>query len=202
MMTSPKDVEISIARLAQKARAAGIHLILATQRPDTTVITGTIKANFSSRISFRVSSRIDSSTILDDKGAEKLLGKGDMLARLIGLPRITRLHGAYVSEREVERVVTHVRSQGEPTYDETILQPRDEGDTFVADEEMDEVYDRALEVVARERVASISLVQRRLRIGYNRAARIIELMERQGIIAPSDGTSRPRKVLAPPPPDH
>ncbi len=199
MMQSGKDVEQCVARLAQKARAAGIHLILATQRPSTDVITGTIKSNFPTRISFRVSSGIDSRTILDQQGAEKLLGMGDMLCLAPGSPAPTRVHGCFVSDEEVIRIVDHVRAQGEPDYDMSIVAPGDdEGDESARSEEYDELYDMAVKVVAESRKASISFLQRKLGVGYNRAARIVEVMEKEGVVGPSDGTSRPREIFIDP----
>lgn len=196
MMVAGREIEESIARLAQMARAAGIHLILATQRPSVDVITGLIKANFPTRISFKVFSRIDSRTILDTMGAETLLGMGDMLFLPPGTGALQRVHGAFVSELEVKRVVDFLEKQGSPEYDKSILEapPSAEagGD---ADDEYDEKWDEALALVAETRQASISMLQRRLRVGYNRSARMIEKMEQEGIIGPSDGTSRPREVF-------
>jgi S-DNA-T family DNA segregation ATPase FtsK/SpoIIIE len=196
MMVAGKDIEESIARLAQMARAAGIHLILATQRPSVDVITGLIKANFPARISFQVSSKIDSRTILDCNGAESLLGMGDMLFLPPGTAKMIRSHGAFVSDAEVLRVVDFLKKQGKPVYEKSILEMK-ESDSRGAheDEEDDPQYDAALALVAEARQASISMVQRRLRIGYNRAARIIEKMEREGVVGPSDGTSKPREVF-------
>jgi S-DNA-T family DNA segregation ATPase FtsK/SpoIIIE len=189
-------VEEHIARLAQKARAAGIHLILATQRPSVDVITGLIKANLPSRISFQVSSKVDSRTILDCNGAEALLGMGDMLYLPPGTGRLQRVHGAFVSDAEVQRVVDFLKKQGKPVYEKSILEMKDTDDKGGAgdDEELDERWEDALRLVAETKQASISMVQRRLRIGYNRAARIVEMMEREGMIAPSDGTSKPREI--------
>lgn len=199
MMVASKDVETCVARLAQKARAAGIHLILATQRPSVDVITGLIKANFPTRIALRVAQRTDSRTILDSNGAENLLGKGDMLFLPPGSSQQQRVHGAFVSEDEIERMVNFLKEQGEPEYDESILLTEDDKkDTEEEDEPYDELYDKAIFIVTSERQASISMVQRKLRIGYNRAARMIERMERDGVVGPSDG-SKPRAVLAPPP---
>jgi S-DNA-T family DNA segregation ATPase FtsK/SpoIIIE len=196
MMVAQRNVEESLARLAQMARAAGIHLILATQRPSVDVITGLIKANFRTRISFQVSSKVDSRTILDDHGAEKLLGAGDMLYIPPGTSRLNRIHGAYVSDKEINRVVEFLKKQAKPVYDESITaeQPDEEG-RGKSDEAFDEKYDEAVELVTDLGQASISLVQRYMKIGYNRAARIIEQMEAQGIVGPSDGV-KPRKVLA------
>ncbi len=196
MMVAGREIEESIARLAQMARAAGIHLILATQRPSVDVITGLIKANFPARISFQVSSKTDSRTILDCNGAESLLGAGDMLFLPPGTAKLQRSHGAFVSDAEVQRVVDFLKKQGKPVYDKSILEVKIGDDKSInGDEELDERYDDAVALVAEAKQASISMVQRRLRIGYNRAARIIEKMEQEGIIGPSDGTSRPREVF-------
>jgi S-DNA-T family DNA segregation ATPase FtsK/SpoIIIE len=194
MMTSSRDVEESITRLAQMARAAGIHLIIATQRPSVDVLTGIIKANFPARISFQVSSRVDSRTILDAIGAEQLLGQGDMLFMPPGVGRITRIHGAYVSEEEIKRVTDFLKTQKKPEYDPTVMEQvaRDE-EQEGGDLERDEKYEEAINVVIQTGQASISMLQRKLRVGYNRAARMIELMEMEGIVGPSDGV-RPREV--------
>jgi len=195
MMVAGREVEEHIARLAQKARAAGIHLILATQRPSVDVITGLIKANLPSRISFQVSSKVDSRTILDCNGAESLLGMGDMLYLPPGSGRLKRIHGAFVSDAEVQRVVDFLKKQGKPVYEKSILEMKESDDKGAdADEELDERWEDALRLVAETRQASISMVQRRLRIGYNRAARIMEMMEREGMVAPGDGTSKPREI--------
>jgi len=195
MMTVGRDIEEAIARLAQMARAAGIHLVLATQRPSVDVITGLIKANFPTRISFKVFSRTDSRTILDSMGAETLLGMGDMLYLPPGTGALQRVHGAFVSELEVQRVVDFLKKQGQPEYDRKILEAPPSAESGGADEEYDEKWDEALALVAEKRQASISMIQRHLRIGYNRAARMIERMEQEGIVGPSDGTGRPRDVL-------
>ncbi len=198
MMVASREVEESISRLAQMARAAGIHLILATQRPSVDVITGLIKANFPARISFKVSSRIDSRTILDANGAESLLGAGDMLYHAPATSKLRRVHGAYVTEIETARLVDFIKHQQSPSYEMSVSQEdmdADESDAFGAGE-YDEKWDEAVALVARLRQASISLIQRHLRIGYNRAARIIEKMEEEGIVGPSDGTSR-REVRIP-----
>jgi S-DNA-T family DNA segregation ATPase FtsK/SpoIIIE len=195
MMVAGRDIEESIARLAQMARAAGIHLILATQRPSVDVITGLIKANFPARISFQVSSKIDSRTILDCNGAESLLGAGDMLFLPPGTAKLRRSHGAFVSDTEVQRVVEFLKKQGKPVYEKSILDMKPAGEGGGDDEELDERYDDAVALVAEARQASISMIQRRLRIGYNRAARIIEKMEQEGIVGPSDGSSKPREVF-------
>lgn len=196
MMVASKDVETSIARLAQMARAAGMHIILATQRPSVDVLTGLIKANFPTRISFKVSSKVDSRTILDGSGAEHLLGMGDMLFLPPGAAKLQRIHGAFISEQETERLVTYLKSQGSADYDESILENIEEEaeSTDETSEEYDEKYDEAVAVVTETGQASISMVQRRLRVGYNRAARMIEIMEKEGIVGPADG-SRPREVL-------
>ena len=196
MMVSGRDIEESIARLAQMARAAGIHLILATQRPSVDVITGLIKANFPTRISFKVFSRTDSRTILDQMGAETLLGNGDMLFLPPGTGAVQRVHGAFVSEIEVQRVVDFLKKQGQPDYDKSILETPPAADSSGnGDDDYDEKWDEALAIIADTKQASISMLQRRLRLGYNRAARMIEKMEAEGIVGPSDGTSRPREVF-------
>ena len=197
MMVASKDVETSIARLAQMARAAGMHIILATQRPSVDVLTGLIKANFPTRISFKVSSKVDSRTILDGSGAEHLLGMGDMLFLPPGAAKLQRIHGAFISEYETDRLVEFLKQQGTAVYDESVLQEvEEEAETVEStDEDHDEKYDEAVALVTSTGQASISMVQRRLRIGYNRAARMIEIMEKEGIVGPSDG-SRPREVLA------
>ncbi|MEC9071236.1 MAG: DNA translocase FtsK 4TM domain-containing protein [Myxococcota bacterium] len=203
MMVASKDVEISIARLAQMARASGIHLVLATQRPSVNVITGLIKANFPSRIAFRVASKVDSRTILDQNGADALLGMGDMLYLAPGSASPKRVHGCFVSEDEVHRIVEHLKTQGTPEYDLNILAGDSEDDDGVpggsrSGEDYDDLYDQCLRIVAETRNASISFLQRKLKIGYNRAARIVEKMEEEGIVGPSDGTSRPREVFIDP----
>jgi S-DNA-T family DNA segregation ATPase FtsK/SpoIIIE len=196
MCVAPRDVEASVQRLAQKARAAGIHVMLATQRPSTDVITGVIKNNFPSRISFRVASRHDSATILNAPGAENLLGMGDMLCLGVGAPTPTRIHGAFVSEEEVQRVVDFWKAQAKPTYDATILKKRDDDEGEGEESfEHDEMYDRAVQIVTETRKASISALQRRLRVGYNRAARMIEMMETEGIVGPASGPKGEREVL-------
>jgi S-DNA-T family DNA segregation ATPase FtsK/SpoIIIE len=197
MMTVGREIEESITRLAQKARAAGIHLILATQRPSVDVITGLIKANFPARISFQVTSRVDSRTILDAIGAERLLGEGDMLFLPPGTARVQRLHGAFVSDADVHRVVDFIKRQEEPRYEMELLEsPEEEGEEGEDGEDMsDEMYDMAVRLVTEHRQASISWLQRRLRVGYNRAARMIERMEREGVVSPASG-ARPREVIA------
>ncbi len=194
MMASSKDVEDAIARLAQMARAAGIHLIVATQRPSVDVLTGLIKANFPTRISFQVSSKVDSRTIIDTMGAENLLGEGDMLFMPPGVASVMRIHGAYVSEEELKEVTDFLRNQKKPDYDTTVLSEISGDEKSEEDEiELDEKYEEAMGVVFKTGQASISMLQRKLRVGYNRAARMIEAMEREGIVGPSDGI-RPREV--------
>ena len=198
MMVAPKDVETSVARLAQKARAAGLHLILATQRPSVDVITGLIKANFPSRIALQVASKIDSRTILDQSGAETLLGNGDMLFSDRGT-KLRRIHGAFLSDDEVHRVVDFLKKQAKPVYDMDILKPREEDAEEgggPADSFHDDLYDQAVAIVCDTRQASVSYIQRRLQIGYNRSARMVEQMERDGIVGPTNG-AKPRDVLAP-----
>lgn len=201
MFSVGKEIEELIIRLAQKARAAGIHLIMATQRPSVDVVTGLIKANFPARISFRVVTRVDSRTILDQMGAEKLLGKGDMLVMLPGGLGLKRVHGAFVSDEEVQRFVNEVKLNGPPSYDPEILElleaaERQEASVAIeVDEGSDEeLYRKALEIIVQKGQASTSMIQRALRIGYNRAARIIEKMEQEGFLGASDGV-RPREVL-------
>ena len=195
MMVAGKEVEICVARIAQKARAAGIHLILATQRPSVDVITGLIKANFPSRIAFQVASRVDSRTILDQQGAEHLLGMGDMLFTDRG-QALRRIHGALITDGEVHRVVEHLKQLGKPIYDMDILKPRGEDGEEAAEEEpVDELYDQAVRIVSEGRQISISMLQRKMRIGYNRSARMIERMERDGIVGAADGAKGIREVL-------
>ena len=195
MMVAGKEVENSIIRIAQMARAVGIHLVLATQRPSVNVITGIIKANMPARISFRVSSKIDSRTILDQNGAELLLGRGDSLFIPPGSSDPTRIHGCFVSEAEVLRIVDALKKFGEPEYDMALLEEEASTGGDFEDEEIDSRYEEALKLVREKGMASISMIQRHLRIGYNRAARIVETMERQGLIGSSDGTSKPRELL-------
>ncbi|MEZ4459918.1 MAG: DNA translocase FtsK 4TM domain-containing protein [bacterium] len=195
MMTAAKDVETAVARLAQKARAAGIHLILATQRPSTDVITGLIKANFPTRIALRVTSKTDSRVILDSNGAEHLLGNGDMLFVPPGSSALQRVHGAYVSEKEIEQIVAFLKAQGDPVYDESILvSDEDDEGPSIEDMDRDEHYEDAVRLVVESRQASISMIQRKLRVGYNRAARMVEMMEIEGIVSAADAC-KPREVL-------
>lgn len=192
MMVASNDVEESIARLAQMARAVGIHLLLATQRPSVDVITGLIKANLPARISFRVSSKIDSRTILDGNGAEQLLGRGDMLFLPPASARLIRLHGAYISEQETARLATFLKKQGKPEYDESIT--AEEKTQEALEFEKDDLYDEAARLVVSTGQASISYLQRRLRIGFSRAARLVDMMEAEGLVSPSMG-GKPREVL-------
>jgi S-DNA-T family DNA segregation ATPase FtsK/SpoIIIE len=195
MMLASRDVEVALTRLAQMARAAGLHLILATQRPSVDVLTGIIKANFPTRLTFQVSSKTDSRTIIDSNGAENLLGSGDMLFLPPGTAKLQRIHGAYISEGELTQIIEFLKKQDKPEYDQQVTeaQPEPAGEDG-AEDDYDERYDDAVELVVRTRQASISMVQRHLRIGYNRAARIIERMERDGVVGPSDGV-KPREVL-------
>jgi len=203
MAVVPKDVELSIARLAQKARASGIHLVLATQRPSTDVVTGTIKANFPSRISFRVASSVDAKTILDRTGSERLLGNGDMLFHSAGFMSLKRMQGAYISDADLERIVSFLKAQGEPEYDERIMAAQEidpetgelPGMDAEGGDEANRLYDTAVRLVSEKGEASISLIQRHLKIGYNRAATLMEQMEKDGVVAPSTGASKRRAVL-------
>ncbi|AHI11581.1 DNA translocase FtsK [Lactobacillus helveticus] len=200
MMVGGHDVEGAIVRLGQMARAAGIHMILATQRPSVDVITGLIKANVPSRISFAVSSGVDSRTILDQTGSEKLLGRGDMLYMPIGASKPERIQGAYIASDEVERVIDWVKKQQKVDYDETMIPKKGDNSSASSDgndEPEDEFYNQAVDLVRRQQTASVSMLQRRFRIGYNRAARIVDEMEAKGIVGPSEG-SKPRQVLVPP----
>src|SRR5205085_2492946 len=196
MMVASKDVEDSVTRIAQKARAVGIHLIIATQRPSVDVITGVIKANFPSRIAYQVASKIDSRTILDAMGAEKLLGNGDMLFLPPGTARVRRIHGAYVAEKEINDIVEFVKTnQGAPQFLEEITQIEREKSGADGIEHLDDPkYDDAVRVVLTTGQASASYLQRRLKLGYSRAARLIEIMEAHGIVGPSQG-SKPREIL-------
>ena len=194
MMSASRNVEFALTRLAQMARAGGIHLILATQRPSVDVLTGIIKANFPTRLTFQVSSKTDSRTIIDTNGAENLLGDGDMLFLPPGTAKLQRIHGAFISEEELSRIIGFLKNQKTPEYDKTILKapPKEEEDSDTI--EYDERYDDAVALITKTGQASISMIQRHLRIGYNRAARIIEVMEKEGIVGPSDG-AKPRDVL-------
>jgi S-DNA-T family DNA segregation ATPase FtsK/SpoIIIE len=202
MMVAGKDIEGAVQRLAQMARAAGIHVIMATQRPSVDVITGTIKANFPTRISFQVTSKIDSRTILGEQGAEQLLGMGDMLY-MAGGGRIQRVHGPFVSDNEVEDVVAHLKTQGIPEYLDAITEDDEDGDGEGAGpagtsnlEGSDDPYDQAVAVVLRDGKASTSYIQRRLGIGYNRAASLIERMEKEGVIGAANHAGK-REILVP-----
>jgi DNA segregation ATPase FtsK/SpoIIIE, S-DNA-T family len=194
MMVSSHEVEESITRLAQMARAVGIHLILATQRPSVDVITGLIKANFPSRISYRVAARVDSRTILDSIGAEQLLGRGDMLFLPPGSARLIRVHGAYVTEHEIARLTSFLRKQGQPAYDDSVGRPEKSAEAAEAAAERDELFDEAVRFVVQSGQASTSMLQRRFRIGFSRAGRLVDLMERDGIVGPAEG-SKPREIL-------
>jgi DNA segregation ATPase FtsK/SpoIIIE, S-DNA-T family len=198
MLVAGKEIEGAVQRLAQMARAAGIHIVMATQRPSVDVITGTIKANFPTRVSFHVTSRIDSRTILSEPGAEQLLGQGDMLYMAQG-GRIMRVHGPFVSDNEVELVVRHLKEQGQPSYIEDITREEEEaegqGEANAGEEGGDDLYDKAVELICRERKASTSFVQRHLQIGYNRAARLIERMEKEGVVSSANHVGK-REVLA------
>ncbi|HEX5931412.1 MAG TPA: DNA translocase FtsK, partial [Methyloceanibacter sp.] len=197
MMVAGKDIEAAVQRLAQMARAAGIHLITATQRPSVDVITGTIKANFPTRVSFQVTSKIDSRTILGEQGAEQLLGQGDMLY-MAGGGRIMRVHGPFVAEDEVEKVVRHLKKQGTPDYLDAVTDEEESEDEAEEGDELgssgDDLYDEAVAVVLRDRKASTSYVQRRLGIGYNRAASLVERMENEGLIGPANHAGK-REIL-------
>jgi len=194
MMSASRNVEVALTRLAQMARAAGIHLILATQRPSVDVLTGIIKANFPTRLTFQVSSKTDSRTIIDTNGAENLLGDGDMLFLPPGTAKLQRIHGAFISEEELSRIIGFLKNQKKPEYDQTILKapPKEEEESDTT--EYDERYDDAVALITKTGQASISMIQRHLRVGYNRAARMIETMEKEGIVGPSDG-AKPREVL-------
>ena len=199
MMVAPAEVEDSIIRLAQKSRAVGIHLVLATQRPSTDVITGTIKVNIPARIAFAVASQVDSRVILDQGGAETLLGQGDMLFRPIGTSKLQRIQGAFLTEDEIARLTNHWAKQGEPDFDPTLLVEKVEdqgvepgGGDFSPDE--DDLLEDAARIVIESETASVSMIQRRLRVGYTRAGRLIDMLERRGIISGYEG-SKPRQVL-------
>jgi DNA segregation ATPase FtsK/SpoIIIE, S-DNA-T family len=199
MMISPQEVEDCVIRLAQKSRAVGIHLVLATQRPSVDVITGMIKANVPSRIAFAVSSQTDSRVILDQSGAESLLGQGDMLFKPLGTSRLQRLQGAFVTEEEIALIVEQCRGQREQELDESLLEApeaaaEDGGADGEFDPDEDPLLEKAIEVVVQTQTASVSLIQRRLRVGYTRAGRLIDMLERRGIISGYEG-SKPRRVL-------
>ena len=193
-MVAPNDVEESVMRLAQMARAVGIHLILATQRPSVDIITGTIKANFPSRIAFRVSQRVDSRTIIDQQGAENLLGRGDMLLLPSGSSRVIRMHSGYISEPEINRITSFLKRMSEPAYDERILEEPKEERSGIDGGDRDEMFVDAVRTVVNEGKCSITLIQRRLQLGYARAARIVDMMEQEGVVSPGEG-SKPRDVL-------
>ena len=194
MMTAASEVEDYIMRLAQKSRACGIHLVIATQRPTVDVITGTIKANIPSRISFAVTSQTDSRTILDTAGAEKLLGKGDMLFASSDSMRPLRIQGAFVSDKEVLNVVEHIKKESQASYDEKAIETVEEKSKVAEIDDEDELLDEATKIIIEENTASVSLLQRKLRVGYARAGRIIDQLETKGIVGPYEG-SKPRKVL-------
>ncbi|KAJ35751.1 cell division protein FtsK, partial [Agrobacterium tumefaciens] len=206
MMVAGKEIEGAIQRLAQMARAAGIHLIMATQRPSVDVITGTIKANFPTRISFQVTSKIDSRTILGEQGAEHLLGQGDML-HMMGGGRIARVHGPFVSDEEVEKVVAHLKTQGRPEYLGTVTEDAEEAEeeaeedtavfdkTSMGDDDGDDLYEKAVKIVMRDKKCSTSYIQRRLSVGYNRAASLVERMEQEGIVGPANHVGK-RAIIA------
>jgi len=198
MMVAPAEVEDSIIRLAQKSRATGIHLVLATQRPSTDIITGTIKVNIPARIAFAVSSQTDSRVILDQGGAEALLGQGDMLFRAAGTSKMQRIQGAFVSEEEIARITTHWSKQGEPEFEQDLLEaraePEDDAEARDIDPDQDDLLDEAIHLVVQTQTASVSMLQRRLRVGYTRAGRLIDMLERRGVISGYEG-SKPRQVL-------
>lgn len=199
MMQQGKDVEASVARLAQKARAAGMHVVLATQRPSVDVITGMIKANFPSRVAFRVAQKVDSRTILDEQGAEVLLGKGDMLVKMNGQTDVRRVQCPFVSEEEVSALTDFLRAQGAPLYHDAILKdPEGDSDSDESDQALDARFDEAVAIVAETQRCSTSWLQRKMTIGYNRAAKIVEMMEKRGMVGPPNG-ARDREVLLPPP---
>jgi DNA segregation ATPase FtsK/SpoIIIE, S-DNA-T family len=199
MMVSPAEVEDSIIRLAQKSRATGIHLVLATQRPSTDIITGTIKVNIPARIAFAVSSQTDSRVILDQGGAEALLGQGDMLFRGAGTSKLQRIQGAFITEEEIARITGHWAKQGEPEFEAELLEVHDEkglGENADGefDPDSDDLLDEAIRIVVETETASVSMIQRRLRVGYTRAGRLIDMLERRGVISGYEG-SKPRQVL-------
>jgi S-DNA-T family DNA segregation ATPase FtsK/SpoIIIE len=195
MMVAAKDVEAAIARLAQKARAAGIHVILATQRPSVDVITGMIKANFPTRVAFKVSQREDSKTILGRNGAEHLLGMGDMLMLPPGSSDLKRVHSAFISEDEVRDVCNFLRLQGKPVYDTEILKPREDDGSLPGQKSDDPLYDKAVAVVAQAGYCSISHIQRQLSVGYNKAAKLVERMEKEGVVGPPTSKAGGRREV-------
>jgi S-DNA-T family DNA segregation ATPase FtsK/SpoIIIE len=197
MMQQGKEVETSVARLAQKARAAGMHVILATQRPSVDVITGMIKANFPSRIAFRVAQKVDSRTILDEQGAEVLLGRGDKLVKLNGSTETRRVQCPFVSEEEVSALTDHLRAQAEPQYEEDILKPSEEEEPEEEDERVDSRFEEAVMIVRDTQRCSTSWLQRKMTIGYNRAAKMVDMMERRGYVGPPNG-SKDREVIITP----
>jgi S-DNA-T family DNA segregation ATPase FtsK/SpoIIIE len=198
IMQQGKEVEASIARLAQKARAAGMHVVLATQRPSVDVITGMIKANFPTRIAFRVAQKVDSRTILDEQGAEHLLGRGDMLVKLNGSTETYRVQCPFVSEDEVGKLTDFLRAQGTPTYNDAILRADDEDEDEEDEGDVDPRFEEARRIVAETQRCSTSWLQRKMTIGYNRAAKIVETLERRGFVGPPNG-ARDREVFLPPP---
>jgi S-DNA-T family DNA segregation ATPase FtsK/SpoIIIE len=192
MVVARDQIESAITRLAQLSRAVGIHLIMATQRPSVDVITGVIKANFPARISFKVASKVDSRTVLDMNGADKLLGKGDMLFLRPGEAKLIRAQGSLVNDKEIERMMEFIKAQAEPIYNEEIV--KEQQKPSLANGEKDQMYNEAVRVVIESNQASVSILQRRLRLGYTRAARIIDMMEQEGLIGPFEG-SKPRRIL-------
>jgi S-DNA-T family DNA segregation ATPase FtsK/SpoIIIE len=200
MMTAPREIEESVARLAQKARAVGIHLILATQRPSVDVITGTIKANLPCRVSYTTRTKIDSRTILDSVGAEALLGQGDMLYLAPGTSYLMRIHGGYISGEETKEICRFLKKQGKPLFDDSVTADRDAGAgaagaSRASADDADPMYDQAARLVVRERMASISFLQRRLEIGFSRAGKLIDMMQRDGIVGPQAGGAKSREIL-------
>jgi S-DNA-T family DNA segregation ATPase FtsK/SpoIIIE len=192
MTVAADQIENAVTRLAQLSRAVGIHLILATQRPSVDVITGVIKANLPARISFKVASKVDSRTVLDMNGADKLLGRGDMLFLRPGESKLIRIQGALVNDEEIGRVVSFIKSQAEPVYDEEIL--KEQHKSYLGTGEKDELYEQAVKIIMESNQASVSILQRMMRLGYTRAARIIDTMEQEGLIGHFEG-SKPRKIL-------
>jgi len=201
MMTAPREIEESVARLAQKARAVGVHLILATQRPSVDVITGTIKANLPCRVAYTTRTKIDSRTILDSMGAESLLGQGDMLYLAAGTSYLMRVHGGFISGEETREICRFLKKQGKPIYDETVTVDRESQAAASGmrsdSDDADPMFDGAARLVVRERMASISFLQRRLEIGFSRAGKLIDMMQRDGIVGPPAGGSKSREILVP-----